>query len=591
MLRKYQGEALDTIEAELKAGVTQQLLVMATGCGKTVVFSHLPSKLADILPGQTMVLAHREELIDQAVDKLRHWNPSLRIDKEMAEHFADPSADVIVSSVATLGRTGSKRIERFNWDNITKVVCDEAHHSTASTYMNVFQTAGVLNPENKKLLLGVTATPRRGDGQALAEVYQKIVYNYPMRSAIEDGWLVDVRGMRVKTRDSLDEIRTLHGDLAQNELATTVNNPVRNRLVVNAWLDNAANRQTVVFSVDIQHAQALAAAFEESGIKAAAVWGNDPLRADKLKAHRNRQLTVLVNCNVLTEGYDDWGIGCIVLAKPTKSSSLFTQMVGRGTRLEEGTGNLLEAINAGVNLQKTDCLVIDIVDNSSRHSLVTLPTLLGLNTDLDLKGKSALQSAKAIEEAQEANPHINFAELKDITGLKAFVENVNMFDTKWPVEVVGNSKLRWLPMQGGGYRLLLPDHEDLRIRKNLLDKYELSATINKQKFAGVRDSLESAFTAMDELVVGKVGPITMRSLLREEPWQEAVASDPQKRLLRKFTAGRKTKFCICHQSAGDRDTCTTCGANTGLTKGQAHRFVAAFLAGQMKGHQLFAEAK
>ena len=157
-----------------------------------------------------------------------------------------------------------------------------------------------------------------------------------IRQGIETGYLVDLIGIRVGTKTDLDNVHSRAGDFAEDELADAVNNPERNALIVKEWYKHAYGRKTVAFTVDIQHALDLAAAFQAHGVQAQAVWGNDPLRADKLARHRNGGLELLCNCAVLTEGYDDPTIRCILLAKPTKSALLFTQMIGRGTRLDEG---------------------------------------------------------------------------------------------------------------------------------------------------------------------------------------------------------------------------------------------------------------
>jgi ATP-dependent helicase IRC3 len=549
---------------------------MATGTGKTPLFANLPALLASRIPGQTMILAHRETLIDQAIEHVREWNPSLRVDKEMATYHADPNADIIVASVGSIGRAGTKRAEKFNWDNITTVIVDEMHHSCASTYMNVFELAGVLKPDTKKLLLGVTATPSRGDGLALGSIYKKIVFQYVLKDAITDGWLVDVRGIRLNTQTSLDGVKTVAGDFAQDQLADAVNNPVRNQLVVKAWIDHAFDRQTVVFAVDIKHCQDLSATFERAGIKSAAIWGTDPNQEQKLKAHRDKELQVLVNCQLLTEGYDDWRIACVLDAAPTKSSARYTQKIGRGTRLEEGTGNLLEALAAGKKV-KDNCLVIDVVDNTTRHCLSTLPTLFGLTPDMDLQGKSAVRSAKAIEDAMEANPHIDFTKLTDITKLKAYVEGVNMFDVRFPAEVTANSKLSWYPTPDGGYTLMLPAHERVQVKQNMLDKYDITAVLAGQKYAGVRDTLDQAFAAGDSLVESKLQSV-MKLLTRAEAWHDDPSTEPQKRLLRKYYKGKATPYCICANTSKEK-LCPQCHGRTDLTKGHAGRLISGFLAG------------
>jgi ATP-dependent helicase IRC3 len=568
-LRPYQQAAINAIKTEYQKGVHQQLLSAATGTGKTCIFSSLPESLKDILPGQTMVLAHREELIDQSIDKMRLINPNLKVDKEMAEHVADPNADVIVASVATLGRKGTKRANQFNWERIDKLVTDEAHHSVATTYQNIYDVSGVLQPDSKKLLLGVTATPSRGDGQALAKIYKKIVYVYSIRQAIEDGWLVDIRGVRISTKTNLDTVKTVGGDFAQDMLADAVNNPQRNQLVAKAWLDHGGNRQTLGFSVDIKHAQDLAEMFKQYHVKAEAVWGTDPDRAEKLLKLRNGEITVLFNCGVLTEGYDDWHIGCIILARPTKSSTLFTQMVGRGTRLQDGTGNLKVALDKSFNYGtmdnirfgglKKDCIVIDVVDNTFKHSLVTLPTLMGMNGTLDLSGKSLVGAIKSIEEAQKQYSHIDFSSLKNIDQLQTFIESVNLFEVKFPPEVEECSKLSWHTSADGGFILLLPNREEVRIKQNMLDKWDLTAVIRGQKYRGERNSIEEAFAAADNLVNEKAVE-SLKILRREEKWHSAPPTIAQLNLLRKFYRGRAIP--------------------DSLTKGSASKLIGSFLAGK-----------
>lgn len=540
--RPYQDAALEAVRTEYQRGVRQQLLSMATGTGKTVVFSQLPNKMSDILPGQMMVLAHREELIDQAIDKMRRINPHLRIDKEMATHHADPSiADCIVASVATLGRKNTPRINKFNWERIDKFVTDEAHHSTATTYQNIYNASGVLHPSSNQLLLGVTATPNRADGKALAQIYKKIVFTYGMRSAIEDGWLVDVRGVRVNTQTSLDEVKTIAGDFAQDMLSDTVNNPQRNQLVVKAWLDNAENRQTVGFTVDIQHAKDLAEMFRKYGVKAEAIWGDDPQRAEKLIAHKNKEITVLLNCGVLTEGYDDWRIACILLARPTKSSSLYVQMVGRGTRLQDGCGNLKEPFGIMLPrmLFKQDCIVIDVVDNSSKHSLVTLPTLMGMSGSIDLRGKSMVAAIRAIENAQREFSHIDFSNLRDIDNLKAYIQQVDLFNVKYPDEVVEYSEFKWRGAIDGGFIISLPNKAgEVTIKQNLLDKWEISAIINNQKYKGIRDTVDESFVAAENLISDKI-PHELTLLKRKgEKWHEHKPTQKQLDLLAKLFKGK-----------------------------------------------------
>jgi hypothetical protein len=194
---------------------------------------------------------------------------------------------------------------------------------------------------------------------------------------------------------------------------------------------------------------------------------------------------------------------------------------------------------------------------------------------MDLKGQSAVRSAKTIEMAMENNPHIDFSKLTDITKLKAFVENVNMFDVQFPVEVTNNSGLSWYPTQDAGYALMLPRHERVVIKQNLLDKFDITAILNGQKYAGVRDTLDQAFTAADSLVEN-VLPDTMRLLTRSAQWHDDIATEPQKRLLRQFYKGKDTPYCICAANSKEK-LCPKCHARTDLTKGHAGRLISGFL--------------
>ena len=186
MDRNYQTEAIEAVLTAYDQGEHQQLLSMATGTGKTRTCSLLYEKLKSRIPGKMLILDHTEELIDQFVATMKSVNPSLRIDREMAQHKADPDkADVVVASVPSLGRLNTTRIIKYDMSQWNIVIVDEAQHTLAESYMRILEAFGVLG-DTKKLLLGMTATPFRADGRALGEVYKKIVYSYSLRQAIKE---------------------------------------------------------------------------------------------------------------------------------------------------------------------------------------------------------------------------------------------------------------------------------------------------------------------------------------------------------------------------------------------------------------------
>jgi superfamily II DNA or RNA helicase len=561
-LRYYQEKASNNIDASLAGGINRQLLVMATGTGKTEVFSYLPDKLAHRLPGQQIVLVNRDELAKQAINKLRLRNPGKNVQQEAGTETCDPiNADLIVGSVQTLGRKGTTRLGKFNKSTLDKFVVDEAHRSIANSYYNIYEHFDLLKDGDTRLLLGCTATPIRGDGEGLGKLYQKIVYTYSLRQAIEDGYLVDIKGIRVDTKTSLDGVHTHAGDYDKEELAKTVNNPLRNELVAVSYKDHCDGRQAIGFGVNIEHSKELAKVFRSHNINADAVWGADPDREDKIAKFRAGKIQVLFNAQLLTEGFDLASIECIILAAPTKSGVVFSQRVGRGTRLPEGVSNMHSLIIEPEVYIKQDCIVLDICDSTSRHSLVTLPTLLGLPSGVNLRKQSLVGTARAIEQVLEKYPHLDFSTLKDADKIEAFVEAVNLFEVKFPPEVELNSEFTWHPAYSGGYRLMLPDKEGIRVQQNLIDKWEISGIIKGIKYRGERDTMEAAFSAADDLIK-KTVPECIKIVKRDAHWHKDPPTEKQLKRIRKLYAGKQIP--------------------DNLTKGEAFKLIGAAIAGKDK---------
>lgn len=537
-LREYQFDCLSNIRKAFAQGTHRQAVVMSTGLGKTVVAAHLLEVMKDAMPSTKMLfLAHREELINQAVAQISKYNPALNVGKEMAGDYADDDADVVVASVQTLGRKNSSRIGRFNWDDFGIVVCDEAHHSSAQSYRNIFESVGLFSPDNQKLLIGLTATPSRTDGQDLSSTYQQVSYSYGLREAIDNGWLVDIRAHRVTTAANLDDVKVSGNDFQEQALADAVDTPQRNKAVVDAWLQLGEDRTTLVFAVNIAHAQHIAKAFQDAGVSAAAVWGDDPKRAEKLAALRSGRMKVLVNCQVLTEGFDMWQIACVVFARPTKSKIFFTQAAGRGTRLQDGTGNLIEALGNGLDVKRA-CLIIDMVDNTKRHKLVTTPTLLGLDADFDLKGESLTKTKKKIEEIQVQHPTVDFSKVKSIADLMLKIESVSLFDYQFSPEVEKFSQYAWY-QHGDGYIFVLPDGKSITIEPNLLGHYLCTSdAFGKRTFEEA--DLEEAFRRCDlhaALVLVKLGK-NPQMFERVQERHEEPASDKQLATIAKLYKGK-----------------------------------------------------
>ncbi len=360
-LRPYQSEAIDRVLAARDRGVKRQLGVASTGLGKTVVFASLARHLN--LP--TLILAHRDELIEQAVDKLRVWWPGVDVGVVKAAR-QEWGAQVVVASVQSLH---ARRLQSLSPSRFRLVIVDEVHHARSESYERIldhFECGPNNHPDHGPLLLGVTATPDRGDGKGLDRVCEEIVFNYDILWGIRSGYLSDLRGVQVLIADlDLSKVKVSHGDYNEGQLGEAMEEANAPEHVVAAWLQHASDRRTLVFMPTVSLAVETAEEFQASGIAAGWVSGALPLdqRRDVLRRFATGEIQVLVNCMVATEGYDNPAVDCVVVARPTKSRALYTQMVGRGTRLFPG---------------KKDALILDVVGAASAHDLASIPSLFGI---------------------------------------------------------------------------------------------------------------------------------------------------------------------------------------------------------------------
>jgi len=384
-LRSYQQAAVDGIfEAWRTARST--LLVQPTGTGKTVTFAHVINRMP---MGRALVLAHREELIFQAADKIEAVTGA-KPDIEMAEMRADGAmfgkARVVVSSIQTqcAGRNGDARMKRFDPQEFSLLVVDEAHHATAPTYRRVLEHYG-RNPDLK--ILGVTATPDRHDEEALGQVFDTVAYDYELLDAIHDGWLVPIHQRSVVV-DGLDYsgVRTTAGDLNGADLARVMEYEETLHGIAAPTVELAAGRKTLVFAASVAHAERLCEIFNRHSTGCARfVTGTTPKdeRRAMLADYAAGKFQMLVNVGVATEGFDEPGIQVVVMARPTKSRALYAQMAGRGTRPLPGLVDGPDAADARraaiAASAKPACEVIDFVGNSGRHKLITTADILGGN--------------------------------------------------------------------------------------------------------------------------------------------------------------------------------------------------------------------
>jgi superfamily II DNA or RNA helicase len=384
-LRPYQRDAVAAVLAARRSGVRRMVVSLPTGAGKTVIFS----ELAKMARRQVLVLAHREELLGQARAKLdaaldgRHV-----VSIERGAQTASADAKVLVCSIRSLHEERLARVVRGR--DFGLVIYDECHHSAAEDNMRVLRQLGVFDANWDGTLLGFTATTARGDGKGLDAVFETIAYSRSLPEMINDGFLAPLRGFRIATGADLTRVSSGGLDFSGEELSEAVDIEDRNALVARSIQELARDRRTIAFCVTVNHARHLCIALNRLGVAAGIVYGEMPseARAGVLADFRKGQIQVLANVAVLTEGFDDPGVSCIAMARPTRSEGMYTQCVGRGTRLHPG---------------KRDCLILDFVDASSLP-LCSLPSLFGVPRNFDLLGGDVSEAARAWQQIAFDHP-------------------------------------------------------------------------------------------------------------------------------------------------------------------------------------------
>ncbi|KAK9720634.1 putative ATP-dependent helicase IRC3 [Basidiobolus ranarum] len=479
---------------------------------------------------KALVIAHREELIYQAYKQIQRISPNLTIEIDKGKQHATGAADVIIASVPTLGRKESLRMEKYDPEEFKCIIIDEAHHAAASTYLKILDHFGAREPNSHMLIWGCSATVRRHDGLKLDGIFDYIAYHKSFLDMIEQKWLCNLKITTVKTNTDLSGIRRYNFDFNTAQLSSRTNVPQRNEIIINSYMKFAGNRaSTLVFAVDIKHAETLAELFTSYGYESKCVTSKTPSssRSEILADFRLRKFPILVNCGILTEGTDIPGIDCVIMARPTQSHVLFQQMLGRGMRLHP---------------EKADCLALDIVDNFNTHDLVTVPTLLGLDYDVEFADKDATLARKEAKSTRENQP------------VEGTITSVDIAEYDNPYELQRSksptaakleklSKYRWLSIGDDAY-ILSTNKRTIRLEKSV-DGYYRAKLKNRimspssamvyskpQDLPIVCDTLVTAIHACDTYVDSKYG--LQFFALRNAPWRRQPASAGQLRYLKRL---------------------------------------------------------
>ena len=342
-LRPYQNEAKSAVLGQWEQGVQRTLLVLPTGCGKTIVFAKISEDC--VKRGErVLILAHRGELLEQAADKI-HKACNLNCAVEKAEETSLGSFwRITVGSVQTLMR--ESRLARFLPDYFDTIIIDEAHHAISDSYQRILQHFSGAK------VLGVTATPDRGDMKNLGQVFDSLAYEYTLPRAIREGYLCPIKALTIPLNLDLTGVSVQAGDFRAADLDTALDPYLYQ--IADEMLRNCADRKTVVFLPLVKTSQKFRDILNQRGFHAAEVNGNSEDRAEILRDFDDGKYNVLCNSMLLTEGWDCPSVDCVIVLRPTKVRGLYCQMVGRGTRLSPG---------------KKDLLLLDFLWHTQRHEL------------------------------------------------------------------------------------------------------------------------------------------------------------------------------------------------------------------------------
>lgn len=378
-LRPYQQEAREAIFEQWDSGVKKTLLVLPTGCGKTIVFAKVTEDCVR-RGDRVLILAHRGELLKQASDKIRK-STGLGCAMEKAEESCKDSwFRIVVGSVQTMMR--EKRLSQFTEDYFNTIIIDEAHHCISDSYQRVLQHFPNAH------VLGVTATPDRGDMRNLGSYFETLAYEYTLPKAIKEGYLTPIKALTIPLKIDMSGVTVQAGDFKASDISTALDPYLQG--IAEEMQKYCKDKKTVVFLPLVKTSQKFRDLLNEYGFCAAEVNGDSQDRAEILKDFEEGKYNVLCNSMLLTEGWDCPSVDCVVVLRPTKVRSLYCQMVGRGTRLSPGKDHLL---------------LLDFLWHTEKHELCHPASLICENEEVAQKMTENLEKEAGmpvdIEEAEK----------------------------------------------------------------------------------------------------------------------------------------------------------------------------------------------
>lgn len=426
-IRYYQHDCKKAVLGALARGIKAQLVTMPGGTGKTFTAVNIIKDM-----GRRLWITHEESLMEQSAIALLielDLMPEAELRQTIEDHdgliklLNNPKteyAQVISDSIGIIkadlfsidkpivmasAQTLHNRLSLIPENHFDVIVVDEADLFFSKTFI------APIRYFKYKLLLGLTATPFRADGVMMDDIFEEVVFDYPIQQAIKDGYLCEINGIVIKTSTNLDSIHTLGGDFNQKELTETVNNPVRNNQIVNKYIEYCSGQQFICFTVDVQHAMDMTEAFNEKGVKTEFVVADKSLTLDRkgtILNFRKGDIVGLCNVGILVAGFDHPNTGCVILARPTKSKRLFLQQLFRVTRLKD-SDFVAKFGQIGT--------VLDVVDGTSKHKLINTHELdkgLPIEERLFLSSENRAKLIAAREERKRVREMVNVKEEKKV---------------------------------------------------------------------------------------------------------------------------------------------------------------------------------